>query len=314
MKRVLIVTVLLFVASACATQGPANSTTPANTTANTNASNSNMPASTSSTAISEADLIAREKQVWEVIKKKDWDGFAALLTDDQVYVGSQGPQDKKASVDGLRNAFKDATITDLSFTDFKTLTLDKDAAIVTYTITAKGMMDGKELPPAPQRNTSIWANRGGKWLIVFHQDTDIAKDSQPATTGAPSTAKPVTGSTEADPIAREKQVWEAIKKKDWDSFSSMLADDQMEVNASGVYDKAGTVNGLRQSNLPEMSLSDFKTTKIDDDASVVTYTVKAMDEQGKAQAEHASSVWVNRGGKWVAVFHQGTEAQSAPAK
>jgi uncharacterized protein (TIGR02246 family) len=273
-----------------------------------------MQASKPSEAITEADLIAREKQVWEAIKKKDWDGFSALLADDQVYVGGQGPQDKKSSVEGLRKAMADATVTDISYSDFKSITLDKDAAIVTYTATAKGTMNGKEMPSTPQRNTSVWANRGGKWMIVFHQDTDVAKDNQPARTGAPSTAKPATGSTEADPVAREKQVWEAIKKKDWDAFGSMLADDQIEVNASGVYDKAGTINGLSQSNLPEMSLSDFKTTKIDDDAAIVTYTVKAAGEQANAQVEHSSTVWVNRGGKWFAVFHQGTEAQSTPAR
>ena len=313
MKRVLIVTVLLFVASACATQGPTNNATPANTTANTNAGNSNTQASKSSAAISEADLIAREKQVWEAIKKKDWDGFAALLTDDQVYVGSRGPQDKKASVEDLRNALKDASITDVSYSDFKTMTLDKDAAIVTYTVSAKGMMDGKELPPTPQRNTSVWVNRGGKWLIVFHQDTDVAKASQPASTGTTLTPKPAVGLTEADPVAREKQAWEAIEKKDWDTFSSMLADDQFEVENDGVYDKAGTLNGLSHSDMPKMSLSDFKATKIDDDAAIVTYTIRAANAK-PGEAIHASTIWANRGGKWLAVFHQGTEAQAAPAK
>ncbi len=312
MKRVLIVTILLLVASACATPTPTNTTTTTNTTANTNAANSNTTASKTAETMSDADLIAREKQVWEAIKKKDWDGFGALLADDHVYVGSSGVQDKKSTVDDIKEAMKDVNVTDASLTDFKTLRLDKDAIVVTYTATMQGTMNGKDIPPMSQRNSSVWANRGGKWVAVFHQDTDAKKAEQPAGNATAPTPKPAAGLTEADAVAREKQAWEAIEKKDWDSFSSMLADDQVEVESDGVYDKAGTVKGLSQSsNMPKMTLSDFKTTKIDDDATIVTYTIKAANSKPGDETIHASTVWVNRGGKWLAVFHQGTQAQAA---
>jgi hypothetical protein len=29
---------------------------------------------------------------------------------------------------------------------------------------------------------------------------------------------------------------------------------------------------------------------------------------------YASTIWANRGGKWLAVFHQGTDTQPAPSK
>jgi hypothetical protein len=312
MKRVIIISALLLVASACTTQGPANSTQPANTTANTNASNTQAQKPTES--ISEADLIAKEKQVWDAIKKKDWESFGGYLADDHVYVGSNGVQDKKASIDGLSGALKDVTVGDSSLTDFKVVSLDKDAAIVTYMATMKATMDGKDLPPTPQRNSSVWVNRGGKWQAIFHQDTDVAKATQPPGKGTAPTPKPAAGLTEADPVAREKQAWEAITKKDWDSFSSMLADNQFEVENDGVYDKAGTLNGVSQSNMPEMALSDFKAMKIDDDAAIVTYTVKPASGKPGEGTMYASTVWVNRGGKWLAIFHQGTEARPAPAK
>ena len=305
MKRVFIIAALLVVAAACATQGPA-SNAPANTTANTN-----VP-TTKSESLSEADVMAKEKQVWDAIKKKDFDGFAAFLSDDQVYVSSQGVKDKKTSLDGMKSGFANMTMTDYSFTDFKTLPLDKDAVVVFYTATAKGTMDGKDFPPMAQRNSSVWANRGGKWQVVFHQETDVAKAEQPV--GTALTPKPPAGLTEADPIAREKQVWEAINKKDWDSFSSVLANEQMEVEAEGVYDRVGTVNGVSQAKMPEMTLSDLKATKIDDDAVIVTYTVKEAKATAGEEAQYHSTVWVNRGGKWLAIFHHGTPGQKAPAK
>jgi hypothetical protein len=312
MKRVLIVTILLLVAAACAT--PTNTTTTTNTNANTNATNSNTTSPKTAETTSETDVIAREKQVWEAIKKKDWDGFGALLSDDHVYVGSSGVQDKKSSIDDLKEAMKDANITDASLTDFKTLRLDKDAVIVIYMASMKGTMNGKDIPPMSQRNSTVWANRGGKWVAVFHQDTDADKTEKPGPNSQPLTPKPAAGLTEADAVAREKQAWEAIEKKDWDTFSSMLADDQMEVENDGVYDKAGTLNGVSQGNMPKMALSDFKTTKIDDDAAIVTYTIKAANSKPGEAAIHASTIWVNRGGKWLAVFHQGTQAQAAPAR
>jgi hypothetical protein len=59
-------------------------------------------------------------------------------------------------------------------------------------------------------------------------------------------------------------------------------------------------------------LSDWKTVKLDDDATVVTYTVKGPGFA--AEGERNSSIWANRGGKWVGLFHHGgTLAREATA-
>lgn len=309
MKRLIIMSALLLATAACTTPAPSNSTPPANTNA-TNMNNGNTSAQKPAESISEADLMSREKKVWEAIKNKDWESFGGYLTDDQIYVGSQGVMNKQASIESLKNSLKDVTVSDASLTDFKTLMLDKDAAIVTYMANMTGTMNGKELPPMPQRNSSVWVNRGGKWQVIFHQDTDAAKVAKNAPAGPALTPKAAVGLTEADAIAREKQAWDAIKKKDWDSFTSMLADDELEIENDGVYDKAGTLNGLSQSNMPEMALSDFKATKIDDDAAIVTYIVKPANAKAGDAASNSTTIWVNRGGKWLAVFHQGTEAKA----
>ena len=43
--------------------------------------------------------------------------------------------------------------------------------------------------------------------------------------------------TEADAIAKEKAIWEAIKQKDYVAFGDMLAEDQVEVLSDGVQTK-----------------------------------------------------------------------------
>jgi hypothetical protein len=115
----------------------------------------------------EAMLIAREKEVWELIKKKDAPGFAAYLAEDQLYVNSQGVHSKAESVKGITAEGP----SDLTLDDWKVVMVDKDVAIVTYRATPKAEACGPE--PAVERDTTVWVKRGGKWLAVFHQETMI---------------------------------------------------------------------------------------------------------------------------------------------
>ncbi|HEX9917532.1 MAG TPA: nuclear transport factor 2 family protein, partial [Pyrinomonadaceae bacterium] len=105
-----------------------------------------------------------------------------------------------------------------------------------------------------------------------------------------------------------------LKRKDWDTFAAGLAEDQIEVEPTGVYDKAGTLAAVKTVDFTRMTLSDFKETKFDDDATLVTYTVKGPGPDGKPMEERASSIWVKRGEKWLAVFHHGTPVMKMPAK
>jgi hypothetical protein len=94
----------------------------------------------------------------------------------------------------------------------------------------------------------------------------------------------------------------------------MLADDQIEVEPNGVYDKAASVNGVKQVDFTTAALSDFKVLKFDNDASLVTYMVKASAKGFDPAGERHSTIWVNRGGKWLAVFHQATLVEKPMTK
>jgi hypothetical protein len=134
-------------------------------------------------------------------------------------------------------------------------------------------------------------------------------DAEPATTTA---AAP----TEAEATAKEKAAWDAIKKKDFEGFASMLAADQIFVGPDGVYDKAGTINGLKTFELIEATFSDWRFLPIDADAFVITYTANVRSRMdGKdmpAESWRNSSAWVNRDGKWVSVYHQESLVKTGP--
>jgi hypothetical protein len=314
MKRTFICAALLVATAACTSTPPAsNNAQPSNA----NAANANAAATPKAAAnVSEADAIAREKQAWDAIKNKDFDGFANMLAEDQLDVSNDGVYDKAGSVKGV----KDLTLTDVSFSDWKVLAVDKDAAVVTYTVTLKGTSGGQPIKEQPVRASSAWVNRGGKWLAVYHQSTEVmpAPANPPASKATP-TAKPAASpaapsSTTADVTANENLIWDLLKRKDYDGFASFLASDSLEVEAGGVYDKAGSVKGVSEFDFAGTSLSDFKVVKFDADASLVTYLVKGPAPAFTADGERHSTIWANRDGKWLAVFHQGTPVAKPKAK
>jgi hypothetical protein len=305
MNRTTLAAALLAAASVTACQpttGP-NSNLPS---ANANVAATPTPAPT----VSANELIEKEKQLADAIRQKNWDAFSASVTDDMVYVTSNGAHDKAATLAGLRKL----DMTEYTLTDFKVVNVDRDAAVVTYSSTAKGTYDGRPLPPGTMRESSAWVYRGGKWLNTYHQDTLVQPaPPPPASTPAPA-ASPAAASPAATPTPlpatatmtdRENHIWELLRQRQWDAFGALLADDMIEVEPDGVTNKAGTIDGVKRVNFTGTALSDFKEIKFDADAGLVTYVVKGSRDFGPQGARH-TTVWVNRGGRWLAVFHQGT--------
>ncbi|MCA1632450.1 MAG: nuclear transport factor 2 family protein [Acidobacteria bacterium] len=315
MKRIIVLAALLAAASACAPAEQANTNN--SNLAAANANNAATPQA-SPASVSDADIIAQERQLLDALKAKNWDAFAAKLADDQIYVSGEGVYDKSQSVEGVKKTdFKEFTTSDM-----KVLKLGQNAAVLTYTNVAKGTYEGKPLPDTPSRDTSIWVNRGGKWLAVFHQETYAQPPATPgaspgnsnsASSNSNTTAPGATASPAATAAAApanvtdaEKQVWDLLKAKNWDGFAAFITSDFVEVEPEGVTDKAGSVAGVKQIDFSTAALSDFKEVKIDADASILTYVVKGKGKDWPPKGARHTTVWVNRGGKWQAAFHQGT--------
>ena len=334
MKRSLITAVLSVVLSlqilgviGC-TVAPGNNNA-AVTNGNTNAtaavnSNTNTSATTGNAALADA-ATAKEKQIWDALKNRDHDAFAKMLASDFVYVSSDVVADKAGTVSGL----KEFAPTEVTLSDWKTVVLDEDAVVVTSKVNVKGTSGGQPLPPGALRASSAWVKRGEEWVAVYHQDVPVAERPASAPTPAAETAKPAASAAAAnantaakhaemaasdDPVAIEKHIWEVLKQKDWDTFASYLAEDQLEVGASGVNDKATTLAAIKQWDFTKSTPSNFKATKLDDNATLVTYTVNGTGPDNKPFEERTSSIWVKRGGKWLAAFHMGTPVIKVPAR
>jgi hypothetical protein len=200
--------------------------------------------------------------------------------------------------------------------------IDNDAAILTYSFTQKATYKGKDLPPGPYRAASAWVNRDGKWQAFFYQQTPVKEmPKTPPASASPSPGKsdkaaatPAAKPAEAgsDPIANEKLVWDALKSKNYDAFGALLDAASIELETTGVYDKAGSVKAVAEMGPAEFELSEWKAGKLDADATFVTYLVNPKDP--KLDVERHSTIWVNRNGKWLALLHIGTPQAKGAAK
>lgn len=131
-------------------------------TASPAASASATPAA-SPAAATTADAEANERLIWDALKRKDWNAFAGYLAEDQLEVWGTGVNGKAQSVKGVQSV----DFSTFTASDFRTVTLDADAKLVTYLVKGTGP-DGK---PFTEYSTTVWAVRNGKWLAVFHQGT-----------------------------------------------------------------------------------------------------------------------------------------------
>src|SRR5947209_11883662 len=153
----------LLAASPCAT------TTNTNEGANTNANaNANAAASPTPAGVSQADLEAKERQVWDALKAKNWDAFGGMLADDFIQVADDGIYDKAKVLDVI----KKYDLTSYTFSDIKFVKVDDDLAVLVYTASEKSTYDGKPSGDKPRYDASAWVNRGGKWVAVYHQESE----------------------------------------------------------------------------------------------------------------------------------------------
>jgi hypothetical protein len=218
-------------------------------------------------------------------------------------------------------AVKQFEPSEVTFSDWKYLSVDNDAFVVIYTVAVKGKFAGKEFPLETAHASSAWVNRAGKWLAIYHQEcmakpamTPPADKSAPAKAAASPVATPAAPpATGPDPSANEKIVWDLFKAKNYDAFAELLAPNFIEVESDGLYDRAASIKGVSMVDGSKAVLSDFNAVNIDSDAALVTYTVKGTGPGFTAEGDRHSTIWVKHAGKWLALFHHGGTAVRKPA-
>ncbi len=118
-----------------------------------------------------------------------------------------------------------------------------------------------------------------------------------------------TNSLEATLMAQEQALWQAWKEKKAAPFQEWLADDAVLVGDSGTEGKAQVVKEATANDctINSFSFSDVKVTIVDKDAALLTFKAAQDGVCGGTaipKTVAATSLYVKRGNKWLAMFHQ----------
>jgi hypothetical protein len=113
-------------------------------------------------------LSASETKLWEAFKNKDAKPFKATLAADSVAVGENGLETKDDTVKMIPSMPCEVKSFELS--DWKLTMLNSATALITYKGKADGTCAGSAIPTV--WCSTIYVNRGGKWLAVFHQESN----------------------------------------------------------------------------------------------------------------------------------------------
>jgi hypothetical protein len=107
-------------------------------------------------------LVDHERQTWALIQQKDLEKFATYLAEDFYDIFPDGEERSKSE---LLEFLSNADLKEYKLTNFRVTMLNSEAAIVTYNLDARAVIQGKEIS---MRNavTSGWAKRDGSWLNV----------------------------------------------------------------------------------------------------------------------------------------------------
>jgi hypothetical protein len=128
-------------------------------------------------------------------------------------------------------------------------------------------------------------------------------------------AKVDRAAAEKQIVANEKAVNEAFAKGDMKTFNAHVDAQGYGIDPSGVTKVADMGAMLTQAKIASWNIDNTKVIWVDDNTAVHMYrwTGKGTFQGNPVPSPtYASTVWANRGGKWVAVFHQETTAMEMP--
>jgi len=111
-------------------------------------------------------IVAKEREGLDALKSGNVEIFANLTAEEAVFVDAAGLATK---ADVMKNV-AGFTLTDYSMEDVRFVPLSAESGLISYKIHEKGVSHGHEFA-AQAYVSSIWAQRAGRWLCLFSQET-----------------------------------------------------------------------------------------------------------------------------------------------
>jgi hypothetical protein len=111
-------------------------------------------------------IVSKEREELECLKTGDLKHFAELLADDAIFVDDHGAASKSEIVEHTA----EFRLTEYTIDDVKFVPLSTKSGLISYKIRERGNSHGKEFT-AQVYVSALWAERGGKIVCVFSQET-----------------------------------------------------------------------------------------------------------------------------------------------
>ena len=111
-------------------------------------------------------IVAKEREGLDALKTGDLKLFADLTADDAVFVDDHGPATKSEIV-GHTAEFR---LTEYAMDDVRFVPVSRNSGLIVHKIAEKGISHGREFA-ATVYVSALWAERDGKWVCLFSQET-----------------------------------------------------------------------------------------------------------------------------------------------
>ena len=124
-----------------------------------------LAAAASALAADKEAIMTAEKNVWQMVKGKNYSAFEKILAPDfrGVYAHSiNNVSQELAEVHSV-------SLQSVKFGKMDVVFIDNDVALVSYGVTVKGTQSGKDIS-GRQHAASLWKKAGNGWRVAFHTD------------------------------------------------------------------------------------------------------------------------------------------------
>jgi hypothetical protein len=151
-------------------------------------------------------------------------------------------------------------------------------------------------------------------FTIVSLGTFIARAAAGQSAEGPNAKSSLAGASrlEQQVVAAERAGLDALKAANLDSFADHTADEAVFVDAHGPASKAQVVTNLAGFRLTDYSMDDIRFMPLSSNSGLIVYTITEKGvSHGKEFSARAyiSSVWTERGGRWVCLFSQETGAR-----
>ena len=113
-------------------------------------------------------------------------------------------------------------------------------------------------------------------------------------------------------IANERKMNDAVAKGDKATFQSLVSPNAWSADGSGFMKVSDFIAVFDQVKVSNWSMSDEKVSWLDGNNAIVAYKwtgTGSFQGQPIPGTVYASTVWTKKGDKWVATYHQESEAK-----